>query len=91
LFLGAALRDPEVFDAPDVVNCARKPSKLLAFGGGAHFCLGIHLAQVATEAALEALLPVLSALRHADSSRQWIRSIHMRGLRALPLRLGKTV
>ncbi|MDZ4374711.1 MAG: cytochrome P450 [Phenylobacterium sp.] len=39
-------RDEEVFDAPDTFQVDRKPNKHLAFGYGAHLCLGQHLAKM---------------------------------------------
>ncbi|MFK7851778.1 MAG: cytochrome P450 [Akkermansiaceae bacterium] len=36
----SANRDPEVFDSPDEVRLDRKPNPHIAFGAGAHFCLG---------------------------------------------------
>ena len=50
--LGAANRDPEVFDDPDVFDHARAmdPSRALTFGLGTHTCAGrvISLAQIKT-------------------------------------------
>lgn len=39
-------RDEEVFDEPDAFRIDRKPNKQLAFGYGAHVCLGQHLARM---------------------------------------------
>ncbi|BCB75145.1 cytochrome P450 [Phytohabitans flavus] len=44
LFLAAANRDPEVFTAPDTVDLTRARGTHLAFGRGAHACLGAALA-----------------------------------------------
>ena len=38
--------DEEQFDAPNLFDIARKPNKHLAFGFGAHFCLGAQLARI---------------------------------------------
>ena len=46
LWLASANHDPRQFDAPDKLDIAREPNRHVAFGGGAHYCLGAMLARV---------------------------------------------
>jgi len=54
--LGAAHRDPSVFDDPDTFLPGRDPNPHLAFGAGLHFCLGAPLARMELEESLSLLL-----------------------------------
>lgn len=53
--LRAACRDPEAFANPDAIDLRRPPGKPYAFGAGAHFCLGLHLARLVLGQGLAAL------------------------------------
>ena len=46
LLIASANRDPREFDAPDEFRWNRKPRRMLSFGVGPHFCIGIHLARL---------------------------------------------
>lgn len=56
LCIGAANRDPKVFDAPERFDIARKPNRHLAFAGGPHICVGLTLARLEGRIAIQALL-----------------------------------
>lgn len=62
--VAAANRDPAVFDEPDQLQLHRADPPPLAFGFGAHYCLGAALARLETKVALRQILarnPVLAA------------------------------
>lgn len=84
LLVGAANRDPEVFDEPDQLNLARNPNHHLAFSTGIHACLGAALARMETAVVLEQLLIRLPGLRLAAQPR-WRDTFVLRGLQSLPV------
>jgi cytochrome P450 len=53
LLLGASNTDDEEFGDAEDVNFARERNRHIAFGGGAHRCLGSHLARMELRVALE--------------------------------------
>ncbi len=46
LGIGAANRDPAVFEQPDYLDIQRKPNRHLAFGYGPHQCAGMNLGRM---------------------------------------------
>ncbi len=81
----SANRDERVFDDPYRFDITRQPNPHLAFGHGAHFCLGANLARAELRAALRALLPVLPRLEIAGTPRR-IPNLHVSGYATLPVR-----
>jgi hypothetical protein len=62
-------RDEEVFDAPDAFRIDRNPNRHLAFGYGAHLCLGQHLAKMEMRILWEELIPRLQSLELAGEPK----------------------
>ncbi|HEY0020997.1 MAG TPA: cytochrome P450 [Longimicrobium sp.] len=85
--IGAANRDPAHFAAPDALDLSREPNRHLAFGIGAHYCVGAPLARLETQIALAALLERAPDLRlaAAPDALRWRKHAFLRGLRELPL------
>ena len=59
----AANRDPATFDHPDRLDLGNPPKAHLAFGAGAHHCLGAQLARMELREAFRGLLTRLPGLR----------------------------
>lgn len=82
LWLGAANRDPQVFDDPEKFRPERGPNRHIAFGTGVHFCLGAHLARMEADVAIEQLLERFDRLDADLSNLQPLSSLY--GLESLP-------
>jgi cytochrome P450 len=83
--LAAANRDPAVYDDPDRLDISRKPSTpILSFGGGAHYCLGSHLARLELCEALSIITRRMPNPRRSMPVR-WKQITGITGPIALPL------
>jgi cytochrome P450 len=78
-------RDEAVFEDPDHFHVDRKPNKHLAFGYGAHLCLGQHLAKMEMRILWEELLPRLSDLA-LDGTPAMSEAVFVNGPKRLPIR-----
>jgi cytochrome P450 len=78
-------RDEAVFDEPDRFRAERKPNKQLAFGYGAHLCLGQHLAKMEMRILYEELLQRLKSVELAGRPRM-SEALFVNGPKSLPIR-----
>jgi cytochrome P450 len=84
--VGAANRDPAVFENPDTFDITRKDLRPLSFGGGIHFCLGAQLARIEAAVVFETVLRRLPDPRLVEpESPKWRSSFTLRGLTELPV------
>lgn len=86
LGVGAANRDPAVFDAPDRLDIARKPNNHLAFGQAAHACSGMNVARLEGRIAIGRLVARFPRLALAGAPERDPR-VRFRGFRHLPVAL----
>ena len=89
LLLGAANRDPDVFDEPDRLDVGRGDRSHLSFGRGIHHCIGAPLARLEGRVVLETLLERFSQISLRDRQPRFRNSIVLRGLESLPVRCVK--
>ncbi len=59
----SANRDPEVFDEPNEVRLDRRPNPHVAFGFGAHLCLGAHHARAIVRGLIQKLSERVSEIK----------------------------
>jgi cytochrome P450 len=87
VLLGSANRDERRFPEPDRFDVGRDARGHVAFGFGAHFCLGASLARLEAKAALEALVPELPRFARVRPEREFLDSYLIRGRVRLDLRV----
>lgn len=87
LLYPSANRDERVFDRPGTFDIARHPNDHLAFGFGAHLCLGQRLARAELLEVVDRLVDRLPDLHLADDGPLPLReSNFIVGLESLPVR-----
>jgi cytochrome P450 len=87
LIFGSANRDPRAFPDPDRFDVRRRSEGHLAFGHGAHFCLGAALARMEARVAIEALYerhPTWAVVDEPPPTR--VHSANQRGFASLFVR-----
>ncbi len=83
--LGAANRDPAVFDEPDRLDLERADLHHLAFGAGIHYCLGAALARLEGQLAIPRLVRRFPNLSVTVDEPVWREHVVLRGLTTLPV------
>ncbi|MGW1680868.1 cytochrome P450 [Saccharopolyspora sp. NPDC002376] len=85
--VGAANRDPKVFDAPESYDINRTKQPHLAFGGGSHFCAGAWVARASVVGvAMPRLFEALPNLRLDPDAPARAGGWVFRGVLQLPVR-----
>jgi cytochrome P450 len=85
LDLAAANRDPRQFDEPDRFDLGRRRNPHLAFGGGAHVCVGQHLARTEIRVAVARLLERLPDMVLAGETPEIVVAGKLLTTQALPV------
>ena len=81
----SANHDESVFPDPRRFDAARSPNRHLAFGAGAHQCLGLHMARLEMRILFEELLDRLDGIELSGEPKR-SNSSFVGGLKTLPLR-----
>ena len=86
LCYASANRDEELFPEPDRFRVDRNDAKQIAFGGGgAHICLGQHLARMELRMLFEEMLPRIKTLA-LDGTPKMSHAMFVNGPKSLPIR-----
>ncbi len=85
LWYPSANRDEDIFQQPFEFRVDRKDAKQLAFGFGAHVCLGQHLARMEIQALYRELLKRVSHIELVGEPK-YTHSTFVGGLKSLPIR-----
>lgn len=84
--VGAANRDPRVFDAPDDFRPDHSPNPHLSFAPGLHQCLGLHLARLELRAVLRVWLERFTAIEVDEAASRRLLGDRFRGFERLMVR-----
>jgi cytochrome P450 len=85
--LGAANRDGTQFNDPDRLDLKRAKNSHLAFGAGAHFCIGNQLARLEGQVAVLKMLQEFPKMHSISAEPEWLPNFSFRGLKTLPVEL----
>jgi cytochrome P450 len=81
----SANRDEDIFDAADTFDVGRAPNRHVAFGFGAHYCLGVHLARLEGRALYAELVPRIRSIELAGTP-EYTETLFVGGPKRLPIR-----
>lgn len=82
--------DPKVYECPREFSLDReKPAQHIAFGFGAHFCVGSQLARMDIEMILRGVTQRFKSLEPADFDPQWFEKSRTRGPKSLQVKWTK--
>lgn len=89
VLFGSAARDEAEFDRPDEFVWNRKIKRVLSFGTGQHYCIGIHLARLEIRIMVEAFLRRVDAFSFDMDNALRLPSSFQWGWNSLPVVIGK--
>ncbi|MBL7494978.1 cytochrome P450 [Frankia sp. CNm7] len=81
----SANRDEDVFDNPNTFDVGRSPNRHVAFGFGAHYCLGTHLARLEGQALYAELVSRVRSIELAGTP-EYTETLFVGGPKRLPIR-----
>jgi cytochrome P450 len=84
LMISAANRDPQIFADPELLLLQRNAGAQLAFGAGAHQCLGERLTRLEAGVAIDAFL-ALPEMKLKNATHRWLVSHNLRRLEDLKI------
>lgn len=85
MWYGAANRDEEIFENPDVFDVARDPNEHIAFGYGQHRCLGARLAQLQLRVMIGEILARIPDMEFNGEVKR-LRSNFINGIKYMPVK-----
>jgi cytochrome P450 len=80
----SANRDEDVFERSGTFDVGRDPNRHVAFGFGAHYCLGTHLARLEARALYRELIPRLRSVELAGEPA-FMQTLFVGGPKHLPV------
>jgi cytochrome P450 len=87
LLNGSADRDERHFENADTFDVRRTIDRHVAFGYGAHFCVGAALARLESRIALEEVLRRFPSWDIDDSELEWVHTSTVRGFAKVPVHI----